>query len=152
MTKNEQAFLDMIAISEIGAGLLAISDNGYNVLVGSTLKAPLLFNDYSSHPRIYNKRFDSTAAGRYQLLYAYYAHYIELLGLKDFSPASQDAIALRQIKEFKALPLINAGKFEESVFKVRKLWASLPAAGYNQHEQKIAYLKAAYINAGGEVA
>ena len=68
MTSNEKAFLDMIAFSEIGTALLVKSDNGYNVLVGSTAAKPLLFDSYADHPRIYNKQFNSTAAGRYQLL------------------------------------------------------------------------------------
>ncbi|TPQ32162.1 glycoside hydrolase, partial [Burkholderia ubonensis] len=34
--KNRVAFLDTVAVSEIGAALLAKSDDGYNVLVGST--------------------------------------------------------------------------------------------------------------------
>ena len=42
-SQNVHAFLDMLASSEIGLGLLEHSDNGYDVLVGSTSRAPLLF-------------------------------------------------------------------------------------------------------------
>ena len=35
MTGNEKAFLDMLAWSELGDKIIAQSDNGYNVLVGS---------------------------------------------------------------------------------------------------------------------
>ena len=68
---NESAFLDMIAWSEIGPALLAVSDNGYNVIVGSTPSNPNLFISYSDHPRkLVQLRpgLVSTAAGRYQLL------------------------------------------------------------------------------------
>jgi hypothetical protein len=42
MSPNLKAFLDMIAWSEIGPALLAKSDNGYNVCVGSTPEKPIL--------------------------------------------------------------------------------------------------------------
>ena len=146
---NRTAFLDMIAHSEIGSALLEVSDDGYNVLVGSTPSKPLLFGSYENHPNIYNKTCNSTAAGRYQLLYRYYLYYKPLLKLPDFSPASQDAIALQQIRERHALDDIDAGRFSEAVAKVSNIWASLPGAGYSQHENKLADLQLAYTNAGG---
>lgn len=152
MTNNEKAFLDMIAVSEIGWPLLKKSDNGYNVLVGSTPTKPLLFSDYSKHPRIRFKPLNSDAAGRYQLMGRYFEHYARLLKLPDFSPASQDAIALQQIREFGGLPLINAGKFPEAINRCRKLWASFPGAGYGQNEHHPDYLLAIYKGAGGTVA
>ena len=152
MTPNERAFLDMIAVSEIGPALLAKSDNGYNVLVGATPNKPLLFGDYSKHPGILNKALNSTAAGRYQLLFRYWKHYSQLLGRNDFTPETQDLIALQQIREFKALDLVKAGRFQEALEKVSKLWASLPGAGYGQHENSYDKLLAAYLKAGGELA
>lgn len=151
-TTNERAFLDMIAHSEIGARLLAKSDNGYNVLVGATPSEPLLFPSYASHPGIYNAKFNSTAAGRYQLLRRYWVAYSQLLKLPDFGPASQDAIALQQIKECKALADINAGRLDEAVAKCARIWASLPGAGYGQHENTLAGLEQAYLAAGGTLA
>ena len=147
MTNNERAFLDMIAKSE---GTYGHGDNGYNVLVGGRL-----FDSYADHPRrlVYiNDKLSSTAAGRYQLLSKYYDAYARLLKLKDFSPASQDAIALQQIRVCRALDDINAGDFEQAVYKVKHIWASLPGAGYGQHENKMATLKQDYIDAGGSVA
>ncbi len=96
---NLKAFLDMLAYAEIGPSLLAISQNGYNVVVGSTPSAPILFYDYSDHPRLYIRKMDSTAAGRYQILKRNYDFYKNKLKLKDFSPQSQDAIAIQMIKE-----------------------------------------------------
>jgi muramidase (phage lysozyme) len=46
------AFLDMIAHSEIGDALLAVSDDGYNVIVGSTAAKPHLLASYADHPQI----------------------------------------------------------------------------------------------------
>ena len=152
--KNVIAFLDMIAYSEL-KGLIAISDRGYNVIVGSTLKKPILFSSYADHPRKViqiNAKLKSTAAGRYQLLSRYYDAYRKQLNLNDFSPSSQDLIAIQQIKERKAIPLIKDGKFEEAVAACSNIWASLPGNNYGQHTNDIAELKAAYIKAGGTVA
>lgn len=149
MTPNERAFLDMIAHSEIGPALLAVSDNGYNVLVGSTPAKPLLFSSYAAHPNIYNRACNSTAAGRYQVLARYAAAYARTLGLKNFSPASQDAIAMQQIKEAGALAAINSGRINEAIKLCAHLWASLPGAGYGQHENKADALLLAYRAAGG---
>ena len=97
-------------------------------------------------------KIQTTAAGRYQLLRRYYDAYKKTLGLKDFSPLSQDLIALQQIRERRALPLIQDGKIEEAIKTVGKTWASLPGAGYGQHEHKMADLLAMYRRAGGKVA
>lgn len=160
MSPNQKAFLDMIAWSEIGPDLLAMSDNGYNVVVTSTVAAPILFRSYADHPRLLMELKDkqghviskSTAAGRYQLLARFYDAYKAQLGLRDFSPSSQDAIALQQIKECRALPDIELGNLVAAVQKCAHIWASLPDAGYGQHENSINKLQAAYIAAGGKLA
>lgn len=149
---NVCAFLDMIAWSEgTDNGRQPTNDHGYDVLVGGGL-----FRGYNDHPRklIALPRYGikSTAAGRYQLLARYFDAYRKQLKLCDFSPLSQDLIALQQIRERRALQLIQAGQFEEAVRRVSNIWASLPGAGYGQHEHKIANLVAAYRRAGGEVA
>src|ERR1019366_1259779 len=72
---NVCAFLDAIAVSEIGAALLSKSDNGYNCLVGSTPMHPALFSDYSQHPDIFNKQCNSDAAGRYQIMHHWWLAY-----------------------------------------------------------------------------
>lgn len=151
MSPQQKAFLDMIAYSEIGPDLLARSNDGYNVLVGGTL-----FSGYDDHPRklvsLPKLGIKSTAAGRYQLLARYFDAYKKQLGLKDFSPASQDAIALQQIKEQRALIDIETGNFELAVKKCRNIWASLPGAGYGQRENDMAKLTLAFVKAGGKLA
>ena len=148
-SRNLGAFLDMIAHSEIGEGLLAVTDDGYNVLVGSTARRPLTFDSYATHPNKLSYTHNSTAAGRYQLLHRYYVAYSKSLNLPDFSPHSQDCIAIQQIKECHAIPLIESGKFSEAVAACAHIWASLPGAGYGQHENTLAALEIAYRNAGG---
>jgi len=152
---NRKAFLDTLAFSEIGAALLKVSDNGYNVIVGSTPLKPILFDSYADHPRrlvALNPTLSSTAAGRYQLLARYFDAYKKQLNLPDFSPESQDAIALQQIKERGALADIDAGRFDIAVGKVRNIWASLPGAGYGQRENKLEILRAQFKLAGGMLA
>ena len=152
MTPNLKAFLDMIAYSEIGPALLAVSDNGYDVLVGSTAEHPLLFTDYSKHPRIRNAAMNSDAAGRYQFMGRYWLTYKEQLSLPDFGPESQDEWAIQLIRECQALTLIEIGSFATAVTACKSRWASLPGAGYDQHENSMASLEQAYRDAGGIVA
>ena len=52
-------------------------------------------------------------------------------GLKDF-PKSQDAVALQQIKERGALPMIDRGDIRQAIDCCSNIWASLPGAGYGQ--------------------
>ena len=151
MPGNRQAFLDMLAWSE-GTSTIPGSDNGYNVLVGSTPQHPLLFHSYADHPRIFNPDLDSTAAGRYQLLAKYYDAYKEMLGVPDFSPFSQDAIAIRQISERRALADIDTGNLQNAILKCNAIWASLPGSPYGQRQQNVNDLQAVYLNAGGKLA
>jgi muramidase (phage lysozyme) len=148
---NVLAFLDMIAFSEIGTALLAESDDGYNVLVGSTPAHPLLFDSYADHPNVYNKACNSTAAGRYQIMAHWWPFYRHELGLPDFGPVSQDRYAIQQLVERHAINLLNRGKFHDAVHAVSNIWASLPGAGYGQHENDIDQLAEAYQKAGGVI-
>jgi len=149
MTRNEQALLDTIGFSEIGRSLLATSDNGYNVLLGGAL-----FSGYIDHPRklITVNGLTSTAAGKYQILERYFDTYKKQLHLPDFSPASQDKIAMQMIKEVGADKLINEGQFEQAIVKCSSRWASLPGSQYGQHTNDMAHLKAYYENVGGTIA
>ena len=58
------------------------------------------------------------------------------LARKDFSPKSQDAVALQQIKERGALPMIDHGDIRQAIDRCSNIWASLPGAGYGQFEHK----------------
>lgn len=157
MNANRRAFLDTLAWSEIGPVMLAMpeTDRGYKVIVGSTPKKLILMESYADHPRqliTLSATLKSTAAGRYQLLSRYFDPYKRLLGLKDFGPDAQDAIALQQIKERRALDDIDAGRFHDAIRKVKNIWASLPGAGYGQHENKLRDLEEVYQSAGGQIS
>ncbi|MDU5196777.1 glycoside hydrolase family 104 protein [Enterobacter sichuanensis] len=147
---QRKAFLDMLAWSEgTDNGRQPTQNHGYDVIVGGSL-----FTDYSDHPRkliTLNPRLKSTAAGRYQLLARYWDAYRKQLGLNDFSPANQDAVAIQQIKERGALPLIDRGDIRQAIDRSSNIWASLPGAGYGQFEHKADALIAKFKAAGGKV-
>lgn len=149
---NVVAFLDMLAWSEGTDHPNQRSENdGYDVIVGGSL-----FSDYADHPRrliaLPRLGIKSTAAGRYQLLSRYWDAYRKQLGLRDFGPINQDKVALQQIRERRALTDIQAGRIEQAIAKCRNIWASLPGAGYGQHEHRLDALLAAYREAGGQIA
>ena len=155
---NEAAFLKTIRYAEGTAG-----PNGYATLFGGRT-----FSDFSDHPRQAVQFTDkagrtlwTSAAGAYQFMAVSplpsgksttvntWDRVKAKLGLVDFSPASQDAAALFLVDEAGALNDVRAGRFEQAVSKVRRIWASLPGAGYSQGERSIASLRTAYGNAGG---
>ncbi|SEJ58190.1 Muramidase (phage lambda lysozyme) [Pseudomonas linyingensis] len=149
---NVLAFLDMIAWSEgTDHPRQPSNDDGYDVVVGGGL-----FRGYNDHPRrlisLPRLGIKSTAAGRYQLLARYWDAYRKQLDLCDFGPINQDRIALQQIRERRALGDIQSGRIDVAIAKCRNIWASLPGAGYGQHEHKLDYLTARFTAAGGVLA
>ena len=127
------AFLSLIGWAE-GAD--------YNTIVNG-VDGPATFTDFSDHPFApqFNRPpvivrrsplLESTAAGRYQLLYRYWPIYRAQLGLADYSPASQDAIAIEQIKERGGIALIGTGDIEGAIKACSNIWASLPGNNYGQ--------------------
>lgn len=154
MTPQLKAFLDTIAWAEIGPKMLALSDNGFNVIVGSRPDKMLLFHDYSDHPRKYVKvgNIYSTAAGAFQILARIFDFYKAELHLPDFGKESQRAIATRMLKEVKVLQPIEDGLFDTAIHRARSRWASLPGAGDSQPERKIEDLRRVFVEAGGVIA
>jgi muramidase (phage lysozyme) len=138
---NVRAFLDVIGYSE-GAD--------YDTLFGGGT-----FDSYADHPRQYVTRLvagrdlTSSAAGKFQLLARTWDPIRARLQLPDFSPASQDAAATELIRERGALRDVQAGRFATAIDKVRRVWASLPGAGYGQPERSFTRLQAVYQAAGG---
>lgn len=148
-SKNVACFLYMLRRSELGV-MADWPEQGYNVIVGSTPKKPILMTSYADHPRKAVKireGLTSTAAGGYQILKGIYDPYKIQLKLPDFSPLSQDKIALQLIRECKALDDIEAGRIESAIVKCKSRWASLPGAGYNQNEHRLSDLVQIYKEA-----
>lgn len=150
----------MIAVSE---GTKDVGDDGYNVLVGSRPNSPKLFDSYNDHPRqvilvraaMPDKKITalwSTAAGRYQILARMYDSYKPLLNLQNFGHEAQDKIALQMINECHAMDDIDEGRIVTAIGKCKSRWASLPGAGYDQHENKLDFLLDAFTKARGTLA
>ena len=163
---NRRAFLAMLRASEGTADA-----NGYRALYGHTPAAPRLAGSLNAHPVESGEWRGAaltdaqcrgaglgpgcitTAAGAYQMTLPTWTRMRQALGLKDFSPASQDQAALRLIADLGALQDIDAGRLETAVAKLNRTWASLPGAGYaGQPERSIASLRAVYAAAGGTIA
>ncbi len=141
---NMKAFLLMIQYSEGTYG-----PNAYHTLYGGSL-----FNDFSQHPNtpVTKWGITSTAAGAYMILNRVWVELQTALKLPDFSPASQDKAAIELIRKKNALPDVLAGNLEQAIYKCRKIWASLPGAGYGQHENKLALLAGMFQKAGGNLS
>jgi muramidase (phage lysozyme) len=152
ISPQRKAWLDMIAFSEGTSTHPTTKNNGYDVIVTGIDGKPEIFTDYSTHPfakgrsskRINKKGLTSNAAGRYQFMLRDWRHYRNLLSLNDFGPASQDKWALQLTKERRALDDIDAGHISLAIQKCANIWASLPGAGYGQHENGMDKLLAAY--------
>jgi lysozyme len=95
----------------------------------------------------------STAAGRYQMIKPTWVSVKRSMRLPDFSPESQDLACIELIRQAGALADVKAGRFEQAVYKVRKIWASLPGANYaGQGMRSISSLTAWYQQNGGTLA
>lgn len=143
-SKNMRAFLGTIAFSEgTDNGKQVTHDHGYDVIVGGST-----FSDYKDHPRklidLPKLGIKSSGSGRYQILSGIFDHYKKQLNLPDFSPESQDAIAMQLIKECRATQDVEDGSIASALVKCRSRWASLPGAGYGQHEHGMDTLLAEY--------
>lgn len=149
---NVCAFLDMIKWSELGAAVIAGSDEGYNVLVGSYAGHVLTFDSYATHPNILDVQLNSTAAGAYQQTYRDWPYYRNILKLPDFGPLSQDLLAIQHIRECRALPLIVKGQLDSAIGACNVIWASLTGSRYGQPTHSLDDLIDAYKNAGGVLA
>ena len=123
INNQRKAFLDMLAWSEgTDNGRQKTRNHGYDVIVGGEL-----FTDYSDHPgKLVTLPQNSnqqapTLPASFPLVGC-----LPQLGLKDFSPKSQDAVALWQIKERGALPMIDRGDIRQAIDRCSNIWASLP--------------------------
>ena len=147
INNQRKAFLDMLAWSEgTDNGRQKTRNHGYDVIVGGEL-----FTDYSDHPRklvTLNQNSNQQADA---------ASFFPVGGMPTASSLawllsrSQDAVALRQIKERGALPMIDRGDIRQAIDRCSNIWASLPGAGYGQFEHKADSLIAKFKEAGGTV-
>ena len=127
---NVKTFLDFLAKAEGG---------DYNVVVGGGT-----FDDFSKHPGrvgLRTKEGPSTAAGRYQITKTTFDDVAPKLGLKDFSPRSQDLAAVYLLQRRGALEDVAGGNWDEAINKLGKEWASLPTSKYQQPKKTWDYVR-----------
>ena len=117
------------ALRMIRRGEGTADDAGYRRIFGGRM-----FDSYSDHPRIKITAggYISTAAGAYQFLSSTWDETAKILGLRDFSPASQDLAAVARIVYRKALDDVLAGDMAAALPKLGKEWASMPGSPYGQ--------------------
>ena len=148
INNQRKAFLDMLAWSEgTDNGRQKTRNHGYDVIVGGGCLLITRSPSQTCHAK------PKTQINRRRTLPASFplvGCYRRQLGLKDFSPKSQDAVALQQIKERGALPMIDRGDIRQAIDRCSNIWASLPGAGYGQFEHKADSLIAKF-KAGGTV-
>ena len=130
INNQRKAFLDMLAWSGgTDNGRQKTRNHGYDVIVGGEL-----FTDYSDHPRKLVTLNPETQINRRRTLPALSCWWdaCQQLGLKKTSLRKSDAVALQQIKERGALPMIDRGDIRQAIDRCSNIWASLPGAGYGR--------------------
>ena len=149
MNNNQRkAFLDMLAWSEgTDNGRQKTRNHGYDVIVGGEL-----FTDYSDHPRKTCHAKPKTQINRRRTLPASFPLVMSpVSSLPCDFPKSQDAVALQQIKERGALPMIDRGDIRQAIDRCSNIQFSTAGAGYGQFEHKADSLIAKFKEAGGTV-
>ena len=147
INNQRKAFLDMLAWSEgTDNGRQKTRNHGYDVIVGGEL-----FTDYLITSRklvTLNPKLKSTGADA--------TSFFPVGGMPTAAwperllSEKSDAVALQQIKERGALPMIDRGDIRQVIDRCN-IWASLPGAGYGQFEHKADSLIAKFKEAGGTV-
>jgi muramidase (phage lysozyme) len=142
--QNVQAFLRVIRKGEGTA-----DQGGYARLFGGGQ-----FATFADHPRqvVTRGAYTSTAAGAYQFLTSTWDETKRVMGLSDFSPASQDLGAVGRIAARGALGDVIAGRFEAAIKKCAKEWASLPYSPYGQPVISMETAQNVYSANGGALA
>lgn len=137
----------MLAVIRKGEG--TSDSKGYQRIFGGQL-----FSSFTDHPRVTVKKngYTSSAAGAYQFLISTWDETKRVMGLKDFTPASQDLAALGRIAARGALDDVIAGRFVVAIKKLGKEWASLPYSPYGQPTQTLQGAQNIYLANNGTIA
>jgi muramidase (phage lysozyme) len=147
---NVQAFLRTIRLGEGTSG-----PDGYNMLVGSTPKHPLLFASFETHPNVLNRQLDSTAAGAFQIIHPTWRALVAQYGFPDFTPPMQDAMAVAliagQTLGLNALDMVIEGDLAGAVAACAPVWASLPGSTAGQRTEAYAAVEACFLDNGGTI-
>jgi muramidase (phage lysozyme) len=117
--RNVGAFLKAIAEAE-GGGY----DFKYGAIKGKR-NDPWRFSDFSTHP---GPGFggSTTAAGMYQITIATWRQHGGRMALTDFSPATQDLIAVEILRSLRLIDKIKSGDIAGAIGPAARTWAALP--------------------------
>jgi len=117
--KNVKAFISAIAAAEGG---------DYNLKYGGVIgkkNDKWKFSDFSSHPGS-GSDGKTTAAGMYQINKATWQEMGKKMGLTDFSPTTQDLLAVEILRTVGVIDSIVAGDIDSALSKASRRWAALP--------------------------
>ncbi len=121
---NVQKWLHLIRVAEgtvAGGPYAKTAEDSYRVIYGGEK-----FSDFSRHPdKVVRKGYTSAAAGAYQFLPGTWNRAAKALGLKDFSPRSQDLAAV-QLMRWRGIDPTKDPITKENIAKLANEWASLP--------------------------
>jgi muramidase (phage lysozyme) len=116
---NVAAFLKSIAAAEGGD-----YDFKYGAVKGKR-NDPWRFSDTSTHPGAgYGGK--TTAAGMYQITIATWRNHGGKMGLTDFTPKTQDLIAVEMLRSLGVIEQIKAGDIAGAMPQAARWWAALP--------------------------
>jgi muramidase (phage lysozyme) len=118
--KNVKAFIQAIADAE-GGGY----DFKYGAIKGKK-DDPWRFSDFSKHPGP-GWGGKTTAAGMYQITIATWRDFgTTSMGLSDFTPETQDLIAVNLLRSVGVIDKIKDGDIAAGLSKASTKWAALP--------------------------
>jgi muramidase (phage lysozyme) len=112
------------------------------------------FSSYADHPRrvMCSSGYCSDAAGRYQFLSTTWDWVAPKLGLRDFTPASQDRAGLWLVS-YRGVSNIDAidtyAEFADAMYALNREWASLPGSPYGQPTHSTSSLWQVYRSFAG---
>lgn len=144
---NVKAFIGAIAAAEGG---------DYNLKFGGVKgkkNDKWQFSDYSTHPGA-GSDGKTTAAGMYQINKATWKEMGDKMGLSDFSPETQDLLAVEILRTINVLENVAAGDLTPALRAASRRWAALPqgpkeGGRYNQPFMPYDEFLAAYQRLGG---
>jgi muramidase (phage lysozyme) len=117
--RNVSAFLKAIAEAEGGE-----YDFKYGAIKGKK-NDPWRFSDFSTHPGP-GSGGSTTAAGMYQITIDTWREHGGKMGLTDFSPATQDLIAVEILRSLRLIDKIKSGDIASAIGPAARKWAALP--------------------------
>ncbi|HTH58771.1 MAG TPA: glycoside hydrolase family protein [Paraburkholderia sp.] len=147
--QNVKAFIYSIGDAEGG---------DYNLKYGGIkgkINDKWAFSNYSTHP---GAGYDghTTAAGRYQINIATWREMGEKVGLKDFSPHTQDILAVEILRSIGVIDSVESGDINSALSAASRRWAALPQGKglpgrYKQPYVTYDVFSSSYTNYGGTI-